>query len=275
MRERSSGNINDIHPHIFFAEQDYISPKHWQKEVEGIYVEKGWLNVWADNKIFFVNEGEILFISPGAIHSYLNKKDDSIIEIIKFLPEHIYNEAFTEENKRKIRKLFSNIFMVQKNGKLNKIINEITTYEENELSECFIAAKVLELTVFLLKMKELLFNTTQVITNEKTQYLDEIFLYIEDHYREQISLHMMAEHIGITDTYCSRYIKKRTGLTFTDYLSGVRIGKAEELLLKTKKTVTEIVYETGFGSVQTFNRVFKKKKSLTPSEYRKYKIHKK
>jgi AraC-like DNA-binding protein len=86
---------------------------------------------------------------------------------------------------------------------------------------------------------------------------------------------MMAEHIGITDTYCSRYIKKRTGLTFTDYLTGVRIGKAEELLRKTKKTVTEIVYETGFGSVQTFNRVFKKKKNLTPSEYRSDKMHKK
>ena len=56
---------------------------------------------------------------------------------------------------------------------------------------------------------------------------------------------------------------------FTDYLNGVRIGKAKELLENTDLTVSEICAQTGFNSDQNFIRVFKKYVGMTPGQYRK------
>lgn len=86
---------------------------------------------------------------------------------------------------------------------------------------------------------------------------------------------MLSDHLGLTETYCSKYIKKNTGISFVDYLNAIRINNAQRLLLNTDYSIMEIVERTGFSSVQTFNRVFKGLTGgLSPSAYRKSKRRK-
>lgn len=68
--------------------------------------------------------------------------------------------------------------------------------------------------------------------------------------------------------YFCKLFKKATGLTFTDYLSRVRIEKAKNLLLNPNLRVSEIAYEVGFQSLTHFNRMFRKLAGQSPTHYR-------
>jgi len=66
----------------------------------------------------------------------------------------------------------------------------------------------------------------------------------------------------------NRFIKKRTGKTFIEYLNDVRIGYASRKLIERDLSVSEIAFMCGFNNIANFNRVFKKCKNRTPTKYR-------
>ena len=75
--------------------------------------------------------------------------------------------------------------------------------------------------------------------------------------------------MGFSESYCSKYIKKKTNMNFLEYLNNERIEKAKTELRLTDESITEIAYLTGFTSIQSFNRVFKSFCEVSPTEYRK------
>ena len=66
----------------------------------------------------------------------------------------------------------------------------------------------------------------------------------------------------------SRFFKAHTGTTLSDYIIDMRLSKSSRLLLDTNKSVNEICTECGFNNLSNFNRIFKKKKNCSPSEFR-------
>jgi AraC-like DNA-binding protein len=66
----------------------------------------------------------------------------------------------------------------------------------------------------------------------------------------------------------NRFIKKRTGKTFVEYVNDTRIGFASRWLIEEKLSIAEIAYKCGFNNIANFNRIFKKSKKCTPSHYR-------
>jgi AraC-like DNA-binding protein len=66
----------------------------------------------------------------------------------------------------------------------------------------------------------------------------------------------------------SRFIKKRTGKSFVDFVNSHRIGIAAQELLETNKSISEICFECGFNNISNFNRIFKKKQGCTPGDFR-------
>lgn len=94
--------------------------------------------------------------------------------------------------------------------------------------------------------------------------------YINRNYQNKITISELANLIGMTDTSFCHFFKKRTQKSFIDYLNDVRIGHASVQLIDTTKTISEICYSCGFNNISNFNRFFKSKKGLTPSEFRKF-----
>ena len=78
----------------------------------------------------------------------------------------------------------------------------------------------------------------------------------------------MAGFAGFSRYYFSRSFKKQTGYSFKDYLCQKRLQVAMDLLIRSNTPMREIAIESGFGSVATFNRVFREKKGCTPTQYR-------
>lgn len=102
----------------------------------------------------------------------------------------------------------------------------------------------------------------------KSRRIEKAFEYMNSHYDKQITLGEVAKLVNMTDVSFSRFIKKRTGYTFIDSLNEIRLGHASRMLIDTTHAVAEISYQCGFNNISNFNRIFKKKKTCTPKEFR-------
>lgn len=92
--------------------------------------------------------------------------------------------------------------------------------------------------------------------------------YVNDHYNENISLAELAALSNMSPSSFSRFFKQNTGRTLSDYIIDVRLGNAARMLVDTSVNVSDICYECGFNNQSNFNRIFKSKRGLTPSEFR-------
>ncbi len=85
---------------------------------------------------------------------------------------------------------------------------------------------------------------------------------------EEISLGKVAQAVNVSAGYFSDLFHKSTGITFTDYVSRIRVEKVKNLLRNPRLQITEIAYDTGFKSLSQFNRVFRQVCGISPREYR-------
>jgi AraC-like DNA-binding protein len=92
--------------------------------------------------------------------------------------------------------------------------------------------------------------------------------FIAEHQTEDIALSDVARAVHASTFHFCKMFKKATGLTFTEYLSFVRVGKAKKLLANPQLRISEIAYEVGFNSLTHFNRVFRKSVGESPTHYR-------
>ncbi|MGF7015314.1 AraC family transcriptional regulator of adaptative response / methylphosphotriester-DNA alkyltransferase methyltransferase [Ornithinibacillus bavariensis] len=93
--------------------------------------------------------------------------------------------------------------------------------------------------------------------------------FLVNHYKQNIALKDIADHIGLSPFYLERLFKEETSDTPRMYLEKIRIDKAAHLLSSTNLTNLEICYAVGFQSPSNFYKVFRKQKNCSPSEYRK------
>jgi AraC-like DNA-binding protein/ligand-binding sensor protein len=95
--------------------------------------------------------------------------------------------------------------------------------------------------------------------------------YILANQADPIDLAKVAQAMHVSTFYFCKMFKKATGLTFTEYLSRVRVEKAKNLLLNPHLRISEIAYDVGFQSLTHFNRVFRQVVGQSPSDYRESK----
>jgi len=106
--------------------------------------------------------------------------------------------------------------------------------------------------------------------NHQSPVITKARQFIEEHYREELSLGQVAKAVHTSLFYFCKLFKKATGINFTEYVSRVRTEKAKNLLLNPNLRVTEIAYEVGFQSLTHFNRVFKRIIGQSPTAYRSH-----
>lgn len=137
-----------------------------------------------------------------------------------------------------------------------KILEEDISFEEL----CYCTSMTLENFI------DAIYNSRPNIPG--VRYLSAAASYIAEHYSENISLQDAADAADISPSYLSHLFRQGLSVTFTDYLSSVRIDAAKELLKSTNLTVTEIAGKVGYEDLNYFIRTFKKTVGMSPGQYR-------
>lgn len=104
---------------------------------------------------------------------------------------------------------------------------------------------------------------------KNNKHVDEVMRMIERDYGEQMSLTAAADRLGLNPSYLSRIFKEKNGESFSEYLTGVRIGKSKALLVGTEMKIKDIGEAVGYYKTNYFIKLFKEYTGMTPGEYRK------
>ena len=107
------------------------------------------------------------------------------------------------------------------------------------------------------------YNISPVLENK----LAEIIVFIRENYTASISREELAETVGVNPNYFSSLFNIYTGKKINEYINEIRLQKASALLAQQNDSVIDVAFSSGFESLTTFNRLFKKKFSCTPKEY--------
>lgn len=159
----------------------------------------------------------------------------------------------------------------------NLIITAARAIESiNQEYDCFAAflriETLEEVEAILDYVKDIYIDIIQIFDDHKNESDNELMKKIEqfmdqNYCMDNISLSMLAMHVGKPEYYVSRFIKKNFGENFLEYLHRMRMNKAKGLLDSGLK-VHEVAKMTGYSNDITFRRTFKKYEGITPSEYK-------
>lgn len=110
------------------------------------------------------------------------------------------------------------------------------------------------------------------VAGQKKEYSNEAIEkaqeYIQHNYRKDLSLEEMSRQMDMSPYYFSKLFKEVSGSNFVEYVTGVRIKRARELLLDGSKSIKQICGEIGYSDPNYFSRIFKKYEGCTPTEFR-------
>ena len=92
--------------------------------------------------------------------------------------------------------------------------------------------------------------------------------FINKNFQDEIRLPQLAGIAGMSPSAFSRFFKLHTGRNLTEYIIDIRLGAASRMLVDTSQSISEISFKCGFNNLSNFNRIFKKKKGCSPTEFR-------
>ena len=100
------------------------------------------------------------------------------------------------------------------------------------------------------------------------EVVKEVLDYIEKNLEKEINLDNISKNIGYSKFYLNRIFTTHTGITMYKYLQNRRLTVAAEKLVKTDKPITQIAYEAGYDTQQSFSFAFKQMYLYPPKIYR-------
>ncbi len=94
--------------------------------------------------------------------------------------------------------------------------------------------------------------------------------YLNEHFANPgVSLHEVAGHVALSNNHFCTVFSQEMGITFTEYLTGLRLNRAKELLRTSSLRSSDIAYQVGYNDPHYFSYLFKKNTGLTPRDYRR------
>ena len=251
-----------------------IGEKNWQEEphshsdmVQISIPVAGQLNVGLENRIISVRPGQLIVTHPSLTHWHQTGMDDSAFLLIGIERELLQS--------------------IQQNGNSKPVDMEFETVQTVDLPafQTFLFKKILNELWFHstdhVKMEEIsLLFTHHIASMLKGSYcyssdlsgsrteIKRVIEYLETMYAEEIKLEDLAGMANLSKYYFIRLFQKETGKTPYQYLQEVRFKRAFDLLIHTRKTVTEIAGLVGL-SQNGLQKLFRSYTDSSPSEFRK------
>ena len=236
-------------------------PPHLHQTLELVYVMKGSLELGVGLELFHMEEGDIGLVFPDVNH-HCQVFSEQYSEVLYInIPTRTLG-TYEELLKRK-----APVYPVIKYGELpSEIYPAIQSMKGSVPKNIWIVQAYLQ--VIFVRCIPLLTLTekSQVGSND---LIYQTISYISANFRKSFLLEDMAKDLGVSKYVLSRVFSKTFHRNFNQYLNDARLGYAKQRLENTNDPTTNICLDSGFESQRTFNRVFKEKYMVSPSEYRR------
>lgn len=257
------------------VKRNFDFPLHFHPEFElnFIYNAQDAERVVGDH-IEPIHEFELVLVGPNLYHGWNNGNCQSkkIHEItIQFHRDLIHESLLARNMMRPIKELLNNAAsgILFSDAVIRSIAPRLKKLSQYSGMEAFIELiTVLHILSVSENQKLLCQQAMNMADFSNSERMKKVYQCIAQNYREKIKVEQVAQTLNMTETTLSRLVKQRTGKSFIDFLNDYRIGFAIRWLTETNQSIAEIAFRSGFYNISNFNRIFKKTKGCTPSEFR-------
>jgi AraC-like DNA-binding protein len=276
IREITPLTQNDCFTIFSRVKKEFSFPLHYHEELELnlIMNGKGARRIVGDH-IDTIEDLELVLVGPNLYHAWFTHQCQS--EEIREVTIQWHKDLFEEKLLRRNQLSFIRNMMdrSQKGIVFSREATAAVVPRILALNQRSGFDGVLELLSILHDLsisKNMRTLSDASFTNQHFTYnsrrIEKAFEFMNTNYDKSITLGEVARLVSMTEVSFSRFIKKRTGNTFIDSLNEIRLGHASRMLIDTTHSISEISYHCGFNNISNFNRIFKKKKTCTPKEFR-------
>ncbi|TCL62385.1 AraC-like DNA-binding protein [Hydrogenispora ethanolica] len=256
---------------FYAANNNFLA--HWHLEVEMMLVCSGNIRIGINKEARVLHQGEMALFRSTDIHYYDSRDLHSRIIVLIFRPELIGSPGGWPENRQFDPAFIDQAVLAElaepiRNG-ITALFEEIVAELETRSPHyrLYVSGKIAQLCALILRH-----FPTRPVTSPRNEAkkpdilrVQKVIQHLETHYMEEISLAGIARMSGLSPYYFSRLFAKFTGITFKEYLTRIRVQKAEQLIQTGQKSMIDTAFDCGFNSVRTFNRAFRTVKGYPPS----------
>jgi AraC-like DNA-binding protein len=223
-----------------------------------------------------IEDLELVLVGPNLQHGWFTHrcKSKKITEVTIQFHRDLFDTKFLQRNQMSfIKNMFERslkgiLFSKQTTKKLMPRLLGLTSKKGFEtVLEMMSIFHELSTSEKMRTLSDAKYVGTESITYPNWR-IELIMRHLGDHFDKPITLAEIGKLVSMSEVGLSRFFKMNTGKTITDALTEIRIGHASRRLIESMDDVAEIAYACGFNNISNFNRIFKKKKSCTPKEFR-------
>lgn len=260
---------------------DFPLHSHNEMEINLILNAKGAQRIVGDH-IDVIDDVELVLVGPDTPHGWFTHecKSKTIHEVTIQFHADLFDDDFLKRNQMaNIREMFAK----SKYGILfpkeiaEPFADKLSTVHGKEGFE-----SVIELISLLHELSQIGRWTTlsdstfiQNKMSSSSRRIERVFEYMNKNFTEPIALADVAKIANMSEVSFSRYMKTHTGFSFIETLNDIRLGHVTRMLIDTNSTIAEIAFSCGFNNLANFNRIFKNKKGMTPTQFKKIYVRKK
>lgn len=254
----------------------FTFPVHFHPEYELNYISnaKGAKRIVGDH-IDEIDDLELVLVGPNIFHSWqdYHNTEDQIHEITIQFPVDLIGKGLLDKN---IFKPIKELFQHAQRGvafsrlTIKQVEDKLLTISKKSGIDSILELQSLLFDLATSRNQRLLANASFHRSNDfyQNENIEKMYSYIRENFNKKIKLEDVAKFLNISVVSFTSLIKQHTGKSFIDILNEMRLSLATRQLIETNTSIARICFNCGFNNVSNFNRIFKRKQGITPSEFR-------
>lgn len=234
--------------------KNFTTSEHFHVDAEIFLVEEGKCFVTINGQKRELSSGDICFFESYNLHSFYVDNENLKARIIK-IPYTLLEDYYVLKADRQ---LISNVITTKHLCNylielVDKLLSSSSTLVKNSTAKLIVAIIAEKLRFSAVKEKN------------ETELIRKILGYLTIHFKEKLSLTEISKNLGYACEHVSRIFHKYLDMGIPDYINSLRYKYVESQLKQGRRGLQEIVFESGFGSLQTYYRYKAKLKKLDSS----------